>query len=108
MVFVEDQGFGNVSEAPSPQVQSPTEIDIFEEHEVALVESPEFLENCAAHEHSRPRAEQHVSRLGQVMRYPLARKRLVSHPEPGQSGADVVDEPTFPVKDPARDRANTR
>ena len=98
MMFVERERLGHIGEAPTAQVESPSEVDVLEEHEVSLVEAAERVVNGATHEHRRTRPEENV--LGHFRRFGdrLGSEWFVPHAIPGHRGTDEVNELAVPVE----------
>ena len=80
------------------QPEPPTEVDVFEEHEVAIVESADGLEQIAAYDHGCPRREEHVLLDIERRVVGLANMELEPVAVEGQSGIDEVDRPSLPVE----------
>ena len=106
VVLVIRQGSRLIDEPPSQQVQTPSEVDVLEEHEIPLVEALEGVEHRSAHEHRRSSSEKHVVSDIRLRGHRLGSERLVTHAIPGHGRADIVNELAVPVEHLARDRSD--
>ena len=87
-----------MKECPTSQVESPTKVHVFKEHEVALIETAKRIKNLSADKHRRARAKEHFLAWGLLLGDLVAREWAIAHPVPGHSRALVVDVGALPVQ----------
>ena len=100
VVLVVRQGRRLVADAPPEQVEPPAEVDVLVEHEDALVEAADLLEDLGPDEQGGAGAEEDVPRPRRGSPSSGSVVRLVAHAEPGDGGVDEVDRRCRPSRAP--------
>ncbi len=103
MVPVVDERGGDVADLVAEQPQAPAEIDVLEEHEVALVEAAGAVEHPGIDHHRRARREEHVGFLVVRGDVGIAGMHLEPVPVERHRRGGEVDLRAVPIEHPAGD-----